>query len=169
MASALNKLTLEYRQSVNTPDYPESEWWINPDITAVTGVGKQYWIVANNTAREMTTQEKDSNLAQWKLDQRKALVDAVNAYGEAHYDQRTELRLKHEYNRAVTEGLTNRAAHIKTALDWSAALITDWMTRAATTNAATTHDGVFAVSLDFSNNDATDPSVTVTSALQVIN
>ena len=167
MANVLNRVTLEYRRSANTPQYSIDEWIINPDMSAVEGVDKSYWIVEGETVRAMTTQEKDGNLAQWQTARKKALVDAVNAYGEQHYDQRTELRLKHEYNRAVTEGLVNRAAHIKTALDWSAGLITDWMTRSAAVDASIGHAEVVAVSVDFSNNNAADPGVTVTSALQV--
>ena len=35
MANVLNKLTKQYLQSVNTPDYPTSEWLMS-DITAAT-------------------------------------------------------------------------------------------------------------------------------------
>jgi len=30
MANVLNKITKQYLKSVNTPDYPTSEWIINP-------------------------------------------------------------------------------------------------------------------------------------------
>ena len=43
MASVLNKQTKAYLVSVNTPDYPESEWIINPDMSEVVGLAPKYW------------------------------------------------------------------------------------------------------------------------------
>lgn len=36
MAAVLNKQTLEYLESVNTPDYHPADWIINPDLSALT-------------------------------------------------------------------------------------------------------------------------------------
>jgi hypothetical protein len=59
MASVLNRTTKVYYESVNTPDYPESEWIINPDITALTGVPTKHWkIEPDDTVVEMTEAEK---------------------------------------------------------------------------------------------------------------
>jgi len=35
--------------SVNTPDYPASEWVVNPDLTAVAGVPQKYWAIDTQT------------------------------------------------------------------------------------------------------------------------
>lgn len=43
MANVLNKVSKEYRESVNTPDFPESDWVINPDLSAVMGTPSCYW------------------------------------------------------------------------------------------------------------------------------
>ena len=56
MANVFNKITKEYRKSVNTPDYPENEWIINPDF--VPDCESKYIVVEGNTIREMTIEEK---------------------------------------------------------------------------------------------------------------
>jgi len=50
MATVVNKITLEVRDSVNTPDYDPAEWLINPDLTAVEGSPKRYWLLDENEA-----------------------------------------------------------------------------------------------------------------------
>jgi len=161
MASVLNRLTLDYKESVNTKEYPTDDYVINPDLTAVAGIDKKYWVIDGDSVREMTVEEKDANVAVWIAERRGQLVESVNSYGEGHYDFKTEARLKHLYNKAVAEGMTNRAALIDSALQWDAGLIVDWATRDAELKAATTYEEVMAVTLDFSNHDDSDPAVTV--------
>lgn len=36
MADVLNRITREFIQSANTPDYPVADWIHNPDLSAVT-------------------------------------------------------------------------------------------------------------------------------------
>lgn len=43
MANVLNKNTKVYLTSVNTPDFDEDEWLINPDLSAVANVPWHYW------------------------------------------------------------------------------------------------------------------------------
>lgn len=56
MADVVNRITKEYKKSVNTPDYLESEWIINPDF--VPDCELKYIVVEGNTIREMTVEEK---------------------------------------------------------------------------------------------------------------
>lgn len=58
MASVLNKTTLEFISSVNTPDYPEDKYIINPDMSAVAGVPQKYWKLAGSVPVPMTDTEK---------------------------------------------------------------------------------------------------------------
>jgi len=60
MANVLNRTTLRYLRSVNTPDYPTSDWIINPDISAVDGVLPQYWKLDGDTVLPMTEAEMDA-------------------------------------------------------------------------------------------------------------
>ena len=55
MANVLNKITKQYLRSVNTPDYPTSEWLINPVIPLCD---QKFWVIEGNTIREMTQGEK---------------------------------------------------------------------------------------------------------------
>jgi hypothetical protein len=43
MANVLHKQTMEYLVSVNTPDYDDRYWIINPDLSNVEGVPRKYW------------------------------------------------------------------------------------------------------------------------------
>lgn len=45
MGFVLNKTTKELIESVNTPDYPTSDWVIDPDLSTVDGVPRKYWKV----------------------------------------------------------------------------------------------------------------------------
>lgn len=43
MAHVIHRTTLEFRPSVNTPEFPEPTWKHNPDMTAVAAVPFRYW------------------------------------------------------------------------------------------------------------------------------
>lgn len=60
MSSAINKTTYQYLKSINTPDYSEDLWVINPDLSAVSGVAQKYWKVVDGAVVEMSTQEKQA-------------------------------------------------------------------------------------------------------------
>jgi len=58
MANVLNRTTKEYRPSVNTPDFPESDWIINPDLSAVEGQPSKYWKIDGDTVTLMDDIER---------------------------------------------------------------------------------------------------------------
>ena len=66
MANVLNRSTKRYMKSVNTPDFPEEDWIINPDLSAVSSTPQKYWKIVGDAVLEMTTEEK-------------AVVDAATA------------------------------------------------------------------------------------------
>lgn len=49
MSNVLNRSTLEYLTSVNTPDFPPAQFVINPDLSAVQNFPPKYWILTGNT------------------------------------------------------------------------------------------------------------------------
>jgi hypothetical protein len=57
MANVINKTTLQLLYSVNTPDYPTTEWIINPVLPACEAI---YWKIVGDTVQEMTQPEKDA-------------------------------------------------------------------------------------------------------------
>lgn len=60
MANVINRTTLEYLTSVNTPDYPTGSWIINPDLSALTNVPSKYWKVVADSVLQMNTTEKNA-------------------------------------------------------------------------------------------------------------
>jgi len=59
MANVVNRTTLEYRPSVNTPDFPTAEWLINPTgIELVDTVPRQHLKVVGSAIVEMSAAEK---------------------------------------------------------------------------------------------------------------
>jgi len=60
MADVLHRTTREYRQSVNTPDYPIEDWIIDPDLSAVTGFDSRYWIVTGDTVALLSESERQA-------------------------------------------------------------------------------------------------------------
>ena len=55
MANVINRITKQYLKSVNTPDYPVSEWIHNPVLPDCT---PKFWVIESNIVREMTISEK---------------------------------------------------------------------------------------------------------------
>ena len=178
MANVLNKTTMKYLKSVNTPDYPTTDWWINPDVERdaliAAGVPTKHWKAnADDTSvAEMTQAEKDvvdaaavpGNMVA-KIEQASA---EVRAYIIARYDEDTQSSLAFLYERAIALGKTNRAAHIAPAIDWVfESVLTYFYARKSAMAATTTQAELDAESWDYSTFDASDPLVTIESALAI--
>ena len=57
MANVINRKTKEYLKSINTPDYSENEWIINPILP---DCDSSEWIIKKDSVRETTQEEKDA-------------------------------------------------------------------------------------------------------------
>ena len=79
MANVLNRTTLAYLLSVNTPDYPTESWVINPDMSAVSAVAAKYWKLTGDVVSEMSQGEKDTVDAACLPDCRAAKCAAIDA------------------------------------------------------------------------------------------
>jgi hypothetical protein len=55
MSNVLNRITKQYLKSVNTPNYPLTEWIHNP---LLPNCDKKFMVIEGNIIREMTTIEK---------------------------------------------------------------------------------------------------------------
>lgn len=76
MANVLHRIIFKYLPSVNTPDYPEGTWVVNPDMSPVEGVPTKYWKLTGDVLSVMDQAEKD------------AVDDALlPAYKQAKMDQ----------------------------------------------------------------------------------
>ena len=58
MANVLNRTTLEYRTSVNTPDFPTQTWIINPDLSQVTNTPIKYWKIDEDNVFPMDEEDR---------------------------------------------------------------------------------------------------------------
>lgn len=58
MANVLHRTTMEFRPSVNTPDYDPADWLISPDLTIVRTVPRKYWTIQGDTLVEMDATQK---------------------------------------------------------------------------------------------------------------
>lgn len=56
MSNVINKNTLEYRINVNTPDYMDGNWIINP---LLPNCESKYWKINGDQVVEMTQEEKN--------------------------------------------------------------------------------------------------------------
>lgn len=67
MATVLHRTTKQLVKSAHTPNYPSNLWIHNPDLSAVEDVDRVFWVIEDDSVREMTATEKDANhLAQHK-------------------------------------------------------------------------------------------------------
>lgn len=87
MANVLHKTRspADYRVSVNTPDFPDSDWFHDPDVSAVAGLPLRYWQVGTNPVQAMTQIERDAVdaaiAAAQKAAAREAAVTALDGLG----------------------------------------------------------------------------------------
>ncbi len=58
MADVLHKVTKQFLLSVNTPDFMDGNWLINPDMSVVIGLPLKYWVIEGDTLRSATTAER---------------------------------------------------------------------------------------------------------------
>ena len=165
MSNVLNRITKEYKLSVNTPDYSDIDWIINPDISLVEGSPVTDWVIDGDTVRLINAAEKLTRLPLIKDKKKEELITAANNYGRKFFEVDAEFRLKRLYDDAIQNGLTNRSAYIAQALIFEVDVQTDLITRLGIMAAAIDEDAVKVISDDFSNTIA--PDVTVIGALGV--
>ena len=82
MANVINRTTLEYRTSVNTPDFPTENWIINPDLSNLVNVPSKYWKISGELVLEMNTSEKavvdQAFITQSGIDFKTAILNVIN-------------------------------------------------------------------------------------------
>ena len=59
MANVVNRVTKQYIRSVNTPDYSDFDWIINPDMGAAVGFSSKYWIITGDNITLMDQAARD--------------------------------------------------------------------------------------------------------------
>lgn len=108
MANVIHRTTLQYLESVNTPEYPEADWKHNPDLSAVVDVERRYWKApadwdapdagpvemtpAEKTAQDIADLEASRDAAAEQLDQLEniqrafmlAVLEEFNRHADVH-------------------------------------------------------------------------------------
>lgn len=129
MANVLSRVTKEYRQSVNTPDFPDGPtgWMLDPDVSAVfPAVPSRYWVVpahpGTDAITEMTQGQKDAVDAaalevsrDFSADSLDDLEDLLRAYAQVAND---ESNLHAQRITAILDAIDGAAnlAQVKTAI-----------------------------------------------------
>jgi hypothetical protein len=85
MASVVNRSNNQYYSSVDTTEFSDVAWLINPDITAVQNIPTQYWIVPQygDPSNVVTADELS-----WKRDTNTTSITTyrdIQLSGEFHY------------------------------------------------------------------------------------
>ena len=166
MANVLNRTTLQYLLSVNTPDYPTQDWVINPDLSAVSGVAVKYWKLTGDNVTEMTQGEKDTVdaalLPAAQLARGQEIDAEVRDYVEGRYAAHRQRMFNALY--AAEGGLPDRQDYIQTGLDWISSVLDHFYEKRDEIAAATTLAEVAAVTTSLAQFDATDPKITIEAA-----
>jgi hypothetical protein len=168
MSNVLNRTTKVFLESVNTPDYAPADWIVNPDMSGVSGVPVERWVIEGDTVRAMTTAEADAALLVTKavqkgieLERQLVLLMAVR-----YAPHRQELLIL-LYNEALAKNWINRASYIKAGLDWMFQCLDLFYVKEAELTVCTTLTQVEAVTWSFAGLIASDPEVTVKGALDL--
>lgn len=169
MANVLNRTTKEYLISVNTPDYPEVTWIINPDLSGVEGVPSKYWKITGDTISEMNQSEKNA-------------VDAVLLPGIKE-SKKNQLRNDSD-NFVINQGYTtdikssllsmysdgnkirpNQGNYIQNWVNWTRSVENHLKTKQQQVDDATSEDMANNIAIDTSSLASVDPQITVIGAL----
>lgn len=117
MASVLNRTTKEYHPSANTPDFPVADWIINPDLTAVAGEPRKYWIITGDVVSLASLAEQA--IIDAAIDTTRRNRDRAQASGAADDPQAVGMQ-----NRSIIEVfnqrdnfLVNRIIQLQDAMD----------------------------------------------------
>jgi hypothetical protein len=117
MGMVVNKTTFQVLDSVNTPDYPEESWLVNPDTTGVTGVARKYWKVVDGSLAEMSAGEKAAVDAAASQAYVESVINASMTFGAKVMREFSAQNVLLGITQAEMTGLVReRMAHVISAL-----------------------------------------------------
>lgn len=173
MSHMLNTDTWEYRLSQNTREYDGMSAWVaNPDMTEVQGHPTSHWdrvqdgVVRLKTAAEIAAADvvplDTAQSAAYKLLKRRVSLLLTSAYPPERVASLVEI-----LDDAVSNGLTNRAAHIRSKGIWTMAVFEFYTDHTAAIYALTSSDDVAAYEWDLADILEVDPKISVSTALAI--
>jgi len=170
MATVLHRISKDVLYSVNTPDYSDVDWIINPDLVLVYGVPKKYWKITGDVVSEMNQSEKDivdaALLPQTKIDRKNFLrTSADNLILNQGYTIEKQLALNTLYANS-TQIKSNRYKYINDWALWIELINQEVKTKQDLVDAQTTIDDVNSIILDSSTLIVADPGVTLKGTIE---
>jgi len=162
MADVIHRETLEYRRSVNTPEYDPGEWLINP---AIPECPPEYWEVSGDEVIECSPTDRLIIDAQ-KLDAAKvAKADQITAEFTDALASRYSADVQRDLLSMLDEARQNNnaemAEHIQKVQIWkNAGKLILWEAHDAVAAAESLVD-VAAVSIDLTDWLYTDPQISL--------
>ena len=172
MSNVINRVSKNVIYSVNTPDYPEVDWIIDPDLSAVQSVPKKYWKIAGDLVLEMDQSEKDAvdaALLPAAKEERKAYLSKVveDLLTSRHYDYGTRSALNTMYVESV-KIKPNRSNYLKPWSTWIDVVHVELAAKQSSVDEQTTLSGVENVIIDTATLVNSDPNKTIKDTLDVV-
>ena len=169
MSDVLHRQTLEYRKSVNTPEYDPADWLINPTLPDCP---QELWEVSGDEVVEMSPADQAIFYAQ-KLEDAKTskkadLRDTVYAaLALEGYDPLILIYASEIKNEAAINGDLERASYVGQLRTWIDEGVDLLDTAYEQTDNATTPEQVEAVSVDLNGWLSSNPKISTRTARQI--
>jgi len=169
MSDVLHKTTKAQLFSVNTPDYSDSTWIINPDLSAVYSVPKRYWKIDGTTITEMNQTEKDATDAIILPDEQAKQAKNIQIEGDQFLiNQGYTQGIQHGFNAMYPDGnriRPTRGVYIQDYVNFVTAVNAEVAAKQAVIYDTTTIDDIFTITIDQSSLVAQDPGITMSGAI----
>ena len=169
MSDVIHRTTLEYRQSVNTPDYDATEWIINPELPDCP---QELWEISGDEVVEMSQSDQAIYYAQ-KLQEAKTakkgevrdiLYEALQDLG---YDPFLLIYATDIKSEATINGDLERASYVNQLRTWidEGVDILDSVWQLIDNSG--TEQGVNVVTIDLGNWLASNPQISTRTAREL--
>ena len=161
MSDVIHRTTLEYRQSVNTPDYNAAQWIINPELPDCP---QELWEVSGDEVVEMSQSDQAIYYAQKLQDAKTAKKSEVRdtlyaALQQLGYDPFLLVYATDIKNEAAINGDLERASYVGQLRTWIDEGVDILDAVWASIDTCGTEQEVEAVTIDLDNWLASNPQI----------
>ena len=169
MSDVIHRTTLEYRQSVNTPDYDAAQWIINPELPDCP---QELWEVSGDEVVEMSQSDQAIYYAQKLQDAKTAKKSEVRdtlyaALQQLGYDPFLLVYATDIKNEAAINGDLERASYVGQLRSWIDEGVDILDLAWASIDTCGTEQEVGAVTIDLNNWLASNPQISTRTAREL--
>lgn len=172
MSIAINRNTKKILNNIYTGFLNPVEWLINPDLSAVSNLKQKYWklvgdsvVAMNDTEKAQADIDELNDIKNIKINK---VVKEIEAFFKTRYSGSTQLSMTVLFFEALNNGLNNRANYLGQALVYSKNVLTVSAETRVIINNCTTKDQIKLVEVDYDALIASDPMVSVATALTIM-